>query len=164
MHLKHANGNKVSYAESEILTLMVLRSSIFRDKMPWSLHSQLFVYCLLHPGSALGLLFSVDGEGGLPLWSSSQSFWLQSQRSWVRFPVLPDFFSSSGSWTGSTQSHEHKSGATWKRRYRLQSRKLILTAVGVPPHWPRDTPQSTNLALIFANRWQWLGHYSLLAD
>jgi hypothetical protein len=25
------------------------------------------------------------------LWSSAQSFWLQIQRSWVRFPALPDF-------------------------------------------------------------------------
>jgi hypothetical protein len=38
-----------------------------------------------------------------PLWSSGQSFWLQIQRSWVRFPALPDFLGSSGSGTGSTQ-------------------------------------------------------------
>ena len=31
-----------------------------------------------------------------PLWSSGQSFWLQIQRSRVRFPALPDFLSSSG--------------------------------------------------------------------
>jgi hypothetical protein len=41
-----------------------------------------------------------------PLWSSGQSFWLQIQRSRVRFPVLPDFLSSSGSGTGSTQPRE----------------------------------------------------------
>ena len=41
-----------------------------------------------------------------PLWSSGQSFWLQMQRSRVRFPALPDFLSSSGSGTGSTQSRE----------------------------------------------------------
>ena len=34
---------------------------------------------------------------------SGQSFWLQIQRSRVRFPALPDFLSSSGSVTGSTQ-------------------------------------------------------------
>ena len=28
---------------------------------------------------------------GPPLWSSGQSFWLQVQRSRVRFPALPDF-------------------------------------------------------------------------
>ena len=43
---------------------------------------------------------------GPPLWSSGQSFWLKIQRSRVRFPALPDFLSSSGSGTGSTQPHE----------------------------------------------------------
>ena len=43
---------------------------------------------------------------GLPLWSSGQSFWLQIQRSRVRSPALPDFLSSSGSGTGSTQPRE----------------------------------------------------------
>ena len=41
-----------------------------------------------------------------PLWSSGHSFWLQIQRSRVRFPALPDFLSSSGSGTGSTQPRE----------------------------------------------------------
>jgi len=41
-----------------------------------------------------------------PLWSSGQSFWLQIQWSRVRFPALPDFLSSSGSGTGSTQPRE----------------------------------------------------------
>jgi hypothetical protein len=48
-----------------------------------------------------------------PLWSSGQSFWLQIQRSWVRFPALPDFLRSSGSGTGSTQPREDNGGATW---------------------------------------------------
>ena len=43
---------------------------------------------------------------GPPLWSSGQNFWLQIQRSRVRFPALPDFLSSSGSGTGSTQPRE----------------------------------------------------------
>ena len=46
---------------------------------------------------------AVDGP---PLWSSGQSFWLQIQRSRVRSPALPDFLSSSGSGTGSTQPRE----------------------------------------------------------
>jgi len=41
-----------------------------------------------------------------PLWSSGQSFWLQIQRSRFRSPALPDFLSSSGSGTGSTQPRE----------------------------------------------------------
>ena len=45
---------------------------------------------------------------GPPLWSSGQSFWLQIQRFRVRSPALPDFLSSSGSGTGSTQPREVK--------------------------------------------------------
>jgi hypothetical protein len=41
-----------------------------------------------------------------PLWSGGQSFWLQIQRSWVRFPALPDFLRNSGSGTGSSQPRE----------------------------------------------------------
>ena len=51
-------------------------------------------------------IFSCPQKAGPPLWSSGQSFWLQIQRSRVRFPALPDFLSSSGSGTGSTQSRE----------------------------------------------------------
>ena len=43
---------------------------------------------------------------GPPLWSSGQSFWLQIQRSRVRFPALPDFLSGSVSGTGYTQPRE----------------------------------------------------------
>ena len=52
------------------------------------------------------LLYSANGKTRPPLWSSGQSFWLQIQRSRVRFPALPDFLSSSGSGTGSTQPRE----------------------------------------------------------
>jgi hypothetical protein len=34
------------------------------------------------------------------LWSSGQSFWLQIQRSRIRFPTLPDFLRIGGSGTG----------------------------------------------------------------
>ena len=49
---------------------------------------------------------SSSSSSGPPLWSSGQSFWLQIQRSRVRFPALPDFLNSSGSGTGSTQPRE----------------------------------------------------------
>jgi hypothetical protein len=50
------------------------------------------------------------------LWSNGQSFWLQIQRSWVRFPALPDFLTSRGSGTGSTQPRDHNWGATWTKK------------------------------------------------
>jgi hypothetical protein len=42
------------------------------------------------------------------MWSSGQTSWLLTQRSQVRFPWLPDYLSSSGSGTGSTQPREDK--------------------------------------------------------
>ena len=48
----------------------------------------------------------INNNNNTPLWSSGQSFWLQIQRSRVRFPALPDFLSSSGSGKGSTQPRE----------------------------------------------------------
>ena len=54
-----------------------------------------------------------------PLWSSGQSFWLQIQRSRVRSPALPDFLSSSGSGTGSSQPREPREvnwRATWMKK------------------------------------------------
>ena len=50
----------------------------------------------------------LNGRKEAPLWSSGQSFWLQIQRSRVRSTALPDFLSSSGSGTGSTQPREVK--------------------------------------------------------
>jgi hypothetical protein len=52
---------------------------------------------------------------GPPLWSSGHSSWLLTQRSRVRFLGLPDFLSSNGSRTGSTQPREDKWRATWKK-------------------------------------------------
>jgi len=53
---------------------------------------------------ATGLLSGNCDSAGYT--SDSQSFWLQIQRSRVRSPALPDFLSSSGSGTGSTQPRE----------------------------------------------------------
>ena len=52
-----------------------------------SLDSLLLMYIFAH----------ICGPYRPPLWSSGQSFWLQIQRSRVRFPALPDFLISSGS-------------------------------------------------------------------
>ena len=60
--------------------------------------------------------FLIVGRTGPPLCSSGQGFWLQIQRSRVRFPALPDFLSDSGSGTGYTQPREPREVnwvATW---------------------------------------------------
>jgi hypothetical protein len=74
----------------------------------------------------------------LPLWSSGQSFWLQIQRSWFRFPALPDFLASSGSGMGSTQPREDNWGATWRKSSGsgLENRH---NDRGNPLRWPPDT-------------------------
>jgi hypothetical protein len=52
------------------------------------------------PQEDCGYLFELETK---PLWSGGQTSWLLTQRSRVRFRTLPDFLSSSGSGTGSTQ-------------------------------------------------------------
>ena len=68
-------------------------------EMPEFLHS-------VCKGLVCFYFYNVIVEVVFPLWSSGQSFWLQIQRSRFRFPALPDFLSSSGSGTGSTQPRE----------------------------------------------------------
>ena len=69
---------------------------------------------------------------GPPLWSSGQSFWLQIQRSRVRSPALPDFLSSSGSGTGSTQPREVKLRSYLNKKCSgSRFRKQRWTAVGI---------------------------------
>jgi hypothetical protein len=80
--------------------------------------------CSLHPR----VLFNVQR---LPLWSSNQSSWLLTQRSWVRFPALPNFLRSSGSGTGPIRLREHKWGAVWKKKVSDRSRKLRLRPWGI---------------------------------
>jgi hypothetical protein len=65
MASQHANENKVSHVGFEVLTVVVMKSSIFRDTriMPQSLCSPYFAYCLLHAGFFFGLLFSLEERG-----------------------------------------------------------------------------------------------------
>jgi len=71
---------------------------LFSDKFFPSMPGGFMCHCILFNFSS--------GHEGPPLWSNGQSFWLQIQRSRVRSPALPDFLSSSGSETGSTQPRE----------------------------------------------------------
>jgi hypothetical protein len=57
----------------------------------------------LEPTASFYLFIYISGP---PPWSSGQSFWLQIQRSRVRFPALPQLLRSMVSGTGSTQPRE----------------------------------------------------------
>ena len=77
-------------------------SKIFMSKGHWSILQR----TLMSTQDWSFTITSFRHTSGPPLWSSGQSFRLQIQRSRVRFPALPDFLSSSGSGTGSTQPRE----------------------------------------------------------
>jgi hypothetical protein len=66
-----------------------------------------------------------------PLWSSGQSFWLQIQRSWVRFSALPDFLRSRGSGTGVHSASWGELRSYLNEKERLRFTKPRLTAVGI---------------------------------
>jgi hypothetical protein len=97
-----------------------------RDYLPWWVLVVSFFYRQTavvplqnRPHFIISLLsFFLKHRSGLrpPLWSSSQSSWLQIQRSQVRFPALPDFLRCSGAGTGSTQPREDNWGATWMKK------------------------------------------------
>jgi hypothetical protein len=99
----------------------------------------------------------------LPLWSSVQSSWPQIQRSRLRFPVLPDFLSSSVSGTGSTQPRGDNWEATWMK-LRAAARKIDINGRGDQLRWSRDTHLPAKVGNNFADERRLLGQYVSLAD
>ena len=103
--------NSLTYKKKKILRLVVQTRAI-RAAARFSAVSRCYMFFMpVSEGHSLvkyRLTFVRRGFGNvfMFLWSSGQSFWLQIQRSRVRFPALPDFLSSSGSGTGSTQPRE----------------------------------------------------------
>jgi hypothetical protein len=98
--VRHRNLCQISGKELWILVFYASNSCCHLNTVPCRLY---FVWTHAH----LSL-----SELNMRMWSSGQSFWLQIQRSRVRFPALPDFLRSSGSGTGSTQPREDNWGAT----------------------------------------------------
>jgi hypothetical protein len=86
---------------------------------------------------------------GLVTW-----FMAADLRSRVRFPALPDFLSSFGSGTGSTQPREDKWGATWKRKYQLRSWKPRLMDVGVCRTGHRRPFYLQKVGIKFVGQWR----------
>jgi hypothetical protein len=87
------NGNLFLRAKEEFCkTGGIEKHTRFNNKNinPCHMTDSFFFLCLLRP----------------LLRSSGHSFWLQIQRSRVRFSALPDFLRSSESGTGSTQPRE----------------------------------------------------------
>jgi hypothetical protein len=79
---------------------------------------------------------------------ASQSFWLQIQRSRVRFPTPRNFLRSRGFGTESTQPHEDNWGATWLKKERIRSRKTEINGCGNSLRWLCNTLYPQMLALI----------------
>jgi len=67
-----------------------IRERIAKGNKAFYANKALFQSKLVSRRSKLKLYQTVIRPGP-PLWSSGQSFWLQIQRSRVRFPALPDF-------------------------------------------------------------------------
>ena len=105
------SGRNVNYEEKQLTWKQFLSCSfyLYRFREHVSYGFPMINFC--NPGvhyetPCIKLCMTILHIQCVPLWSSSQSFWLLTQRSRVRSPALPDFLSSSGSGTGSTQPRE----------------------------------------------------------
>jgi hypothetical protein len=82
-----------------------------------------------------------------PLWSNRQRFWLQFQRSRVRFPALPDFLRSTGSGTGPTQPVWGQLRSYLSEKVAAPVKKTEINGRGDSLRWPRNTLYQQRLAL-----------------
>jgi hypothetical protein len=98
-----------------------------------------------------------------PLWSSDQRFWLQIQRSRVRFPALLDFWQVGGLQRGPLSLVITTEELLEKRSSGSGLEKPRLTALGI--RWADHVTPSTRKKSALL-RWQRrsLGRYSSLAD
>jgi hypothetical protein len=94
-------------------------------------------YCMIVGGS-VAILHSAFPHLWSPLWCSGHSSWLQTQRSWVRFPALSDLLRRNGSGMGSTQPHEDSTNVAGKRRPLLRYNSLA-DIYGVSHLWFKRT-------------------------
>jgi hypothetical protein len=116
-----------------------------------------------------------------PLWSRSQSSWLQVQRSWVRFTTLPDFLRS-GSGTGSAHlmstvekvlgrnssgfgleslKYSHRDLLRWPCDT-LYPQKLTLSSPTSSGHSIGIVHQQTKATEFSFSSFMYFGHYSFL--
>jgi hypothetical protein len=105
-------GRHVSLTARNIMHKINLTSFVMQNK------ESSYFYCTVYriTSNKGRIFYTLFPPLKPPLWSSGQSFWLQIQRSRVRFPTLPDFLTSWGSGPGSTQPVEHNWEATWKKK------------------------------------------------
>jgi hypothetical protein len=86
------------YCYCRVLSLVVLAN----DSLGKMSSAKLITLTAAIPVKMMGRE-NIDENAVCPLWSTGQSSWPLTQRSRDRFPALPDFLSSSGSGTVSSQ-------------------------------------------------------------
>jgi hypothetical protein len=111
---KIKNATKINNFESlSILMQLLLWSFLVKQEIIW--------LCIL----LLCRLCATSLTASVVKWSEFLA------RSRVRFPALPDFLSSSGSGTWSTQPREDNWGATWTKKVAAPVKRAELTARGI---------------------------------
>jgi hypothetical protein len=76
------------------------------------------------------------------------SFWLQIQRSWVRFPALPDFSENQWVWNGVYSASWGQLRSYLEEKVAAPVQKTEINDRGNPLRWPRNTLYPQKLALL----------------